>query len=382
MIDDVTYAVRPMYTDGKRQSPVLHELIGDEITINPDFVAGKLTFTNGDRRHHHAIREHATPFEEIRMMPHGVVYGDRPPFVPDKSVTRTDYVEAFERAVSRAWDTDKFNLIFHSSGFDSRLIGYFARREYKRRGGRVLMVCIGDECKSFIDMMEYEGWYEDQYAVISHDDIYRFDFDNVWRHVNGGGWRFCASMYHSAFDYLMDNGCLPSSPDDISVWTGLGNNESVSWSGDLYGNRERMYYGWQMRMWGNIGGVDTVQPCMDEGVGRALFSFPDRNDNRGKFRRKMVETADAKLAAFPRLLTTKPAVGLADLKRMVDDFKSSYYYNEIDRCRYPNFIDGMMIYNGRYRGYHMFCQKWTVASLVENLIRKGVNVKWRKKSQD
>jgi hypothetical protein len=228
--------------------------------------------------------------------------------------------------------------------------------------------------------MRYEQWYEDQYVTLSHDDMYKFDFNTVWSQVNGGGWRFCASMYHSALDLLMDRGLVPSFPEDISIWTGLGNNESVIWEGDLYSHRRRMYYGWQMRMWGNIGGIDTVQPFMDMDVGRELFLFEDRDDRRGKFRRSMVAAVDEKLAEFPRTLTTKPFVKLADLRRMVGDFKKSFYYKQVDKHQCPDFEDDIMMYNGRYRGYHLFCQKWTVASLVENLIKKGVAVKWQKKA--
>ena len=373
------HTVRPLYTDGKRKSPILRDLIGEQVTINPNFVRNKLIFGNGNKGRNYGVTEHETPFEEIAVVPYEDAFESHKEAFDFKKyqgsrseVDGRKYLEAFEQVVNSAWDPTKFNLVYQSSGFDSRIIGHFIRQKYKSDPGPILFVCWGAECEAFEQIMSYEGWDRLQYIMFPLDmemSMYGFNFKDIWKHMNGASWHFSASMYHTSLDYLQTIGMAPKDPADLNIWTGLDNNSMVNWPGSLDDNYKRGYYSWALRMWGVIGGIDTIQPCMDIGVAKVLFTAANRKD---KIRREMVALADPKLASFPRTKTSKARVPLADLERMVIAFKQSYYYQNIERVPDPDFKGDIYMYDGRHN--HNFWRKWTAASLIEELIRRGVRI--------
>jgi hypothetical protein len=221
--------------------------------------------------------------------------------------------------------------------------------------------------------MEYQGWNDTQYVTIPNDlEIYPFEFSNVWKHVNGGSWHFSSSMYHTVLDYLQEIGRVPKDMRIVNIWTGLANNELIRWPSNLNGNYKSLYYSWTLRMWGVIGGAETIHPFLDVRLGRILFSAVNRKE---KLRRQLVELADPKLESFPRTATSKLIVPLDALKRMVEDFQGSYYYRNVDQSIDPNFDSDILMHDGRCRRYHIFWRKWTLASLVDELVRRGVNVR-------
>jgi len=366
-----------VYTNGRRESPILRDLIEDEITINPNFITNKLIFGNGDKRHNYSVVEQETPFKEIKIVPYedSEHHKEAINFVGNsrRSVDCKAYLETLEEVVNSQWDPRKFNLVYHSSGFDSRLMSHFIRKSYENSPGPILFVCWGDECDSFKDIMEYQGWDESQYITIPptrEKYIYPFSFATVWKHVNGGSWHFSASMYHTALDYLRVVERVPRG--NINIWTGLTNNELIRWPKDLNGNYKSLYYSWTLRMWGVIGGVEAIHPFLDIRLGKILFSAVNRKD---KVRRQLLKLADPKLEGFLRTATSKLTVSFGSLQRMVQDFKQSYYYQNIDPVD-PDFKADILMHDGRCRRYHIFWRKWTVASLIEELVGRGVHVSY------
>ena len=238
------HTVRPLYTDGIRNSALLRDLIGDEVTINPNFVSNKLIFGNGGKRRGFALAEHETLFREIRVIPYEDAFEshrEAATFAQGarKSVDSRAYLEAFEQVIDTSWDSTKFNLIYHSSGYDSRLISHFIHRKYESDPGHVLFVCWGSECEAFKHIMEHEGWDESQYVVCPikmEMSMYSFSFADVWRHVNGGNMHFPASMFHTALDHLRAIGRIPEDSNVLNIWTGLDNNSMVNWAGSLDSN--------------------------------------------------------------------------------------------------------------------------------------------------
>lgn len=376
--------IRPIYTDGSRISPILRDLIGDSITINDAFIKDRLLIGGGDRRRRLRTFEHETPFDEIKIMPYEQAFKPHKEascFISQNlaALDKKAYLEAFEKVIDSNWNPSSFHLIYHSSGFDSRLISHFIRKKYENDPGRVLFVCWGSECETFEKIMRYEKWDRSQYATIPAETeklLYRFDFSDVWEHVNGASWNFSASMYHTALDFLRKSGRIPQDLSRLQIWVGIGSNEMIKWPGRLDLNLKRSYYGWQMRMWGVIG-KDTIQPFMDIGPCKVLYNSKNRKEN---VRRELVRMADPELANFPRTATSKLFVPIEARKKAINDFKSSYYYKKIDGCSLPKLIKNILMYDGRHRSYHAFWRKWTLASLIEKLIRKGIEIKCEKKN--
>ena len=370
--------VRPLYTDGKKTSPILRDLIGDTVCMNPDFIFNRLTLSNGCKQNRYSTVEHQTPFEGICVVPFKDGFdgfGDVQDFRGNGSrkIDGAAYLQALDRAVSDRWDPDRTQLVFMSSGFDSRLISHFIRRNYEADPAPILFVCWGAECEAFEAIMKYQGWDPAQYFSIATDlehIIYSFRFCDAWKHANGASQNFAASMFHVALDYLRETGRIPVDPDDLNIWTGLGNNEQMTWPGGLAQVYKKLYYGFQMRMWGAIDGADTMQPLLDAEVGKVVFSGRRSNGAR----RRLLAMADPKLASLPRTKTSRKSIPGKDLAQMVADFKGSFYYRYVERVPDPGFNKSIFLYDGRQKKHHEFFRKWTVASLVEKLIKKGIEI--------
>lgn len=102
--------------------------------------------------------------------------------------------DLFTRVILDEWQPEKFHLVLHSSGFDSRMVSEVIRRAWRERGdswlGDVLFVCNGFEGEQFRKIMEYQGWDESQYMVVGEDipeGVYHkqsLDFDTAWKRLN------------------------------------------------------------------------------------------------------------------------------------------------------------------------------------------------------
>jgi hypothetical protein len=112
-----------MYVNGYMKSPVLRDLVEDEVTLNPSFLNNRLIFGNGDKRRGYAVAEHETPFKEIKVAPYEESFM-MSNFVGNsrRSVDCGAYLETLEEVVSSSWNPLKFNLVYHSSGLSVILL--------------------------------------------------------------------------------------------------------------------------------------------------------------------------------------------------------------------------------------------------------------------
>ena len=106
-------------------------------------------------------------------------------------------------------------------------------------------------------------------------------------------------------------------------------------------------------------------------MGKVLFAATSWKD---RIRYDLVRLVDPKLADLPRCRTSRQEVPVDRLGRMMADFKRSYYHRRIDQVLDPGFETPVLMHDGRHRRNQIFWRKWTAASLVEELIGRGVRV--------
>jgi len=133
-----------------------------------------------------------TPFKEIsRAMPHETC---RNPDLLEKQIPMDvsfgEFVEllkkAFRQSVLNFWKPKEKYAIFHSAGFDSRIIS--ATLAELRDEGIEMNVhfrCHQPECPGFSEIMKREGWDESQYSCYpgSKEDYYNIGVPDI--SVNG-----------------------------------------------------------------------------------------------------------------------------------------------------------------------------------------------------
>ena len=136
------------------------------------------------------------------------------------------------RVIEDYWIPDKFHVILHSSGFDSRLISTAIKRLHEKNGddwlGDVLFMEINRETDQFERIMEIEGWDESQYIAYNGDvdpkerHSRSFEFKNAWRRPNGVSC-FPLNFWWETVEWLQDEGVAPVDMD-LNCFTGLGSS--------------------------------------------------------------------------------------------------------------------------------------------------------------
>jgi len=315
-----------------------------------------------------------SPFEEVKLVApfqalgidESAEYLDAPRV---GEVNLNNYLGALREAVKSAWDPEKFNLVFRSSGIDGRLMSYFIREAWRERPGSILFVCIEPEGEVFKQLMEYEGWDRRLYYMYDIDnDAFdtSFSFHFSWQHMNVP-FRHIRSRFQSCLHHLQCTYEIPLDLAKVNIWTGLNSNESWGESkGSLRDFIVERYRSKPAKLWGVIG-KDTIQPFANMWVLRSIFSAQPTHHSA---RLDALRLLDRGLAEIPMSRRYKGRV-IPDevLVQMMLDYQASYYHRVLNPGYWPDVLSTVHTRKCKRWSYH-----WTLASLVEHLVNNGVEV--------
>lgn len=237
-----------------------------------------------------------TPFKEIYNVP---VEKTIPEFnflhSRIKTLDLVKLAEAIERSIDEAWNPTQFNLVFHSNGYDSRVMSHFLRRAYLKNPGMILFVCFPPEGESFLNIMKFEGWEPDQYMTY---DIQKqagiWDFGTLWQKVNG-----CSNIpwnkTRAALDYLKVKGIIP---EHVLKWGAAYGNETLGWKKDFQSFVRNYYYSRYSRL--TLGfHVPNVQHMLNLRTLKVIFeSAPCQSHDKTRF--ELLKYVNPQLAALKR----------------------------------------------------------------------------------
>ncbi len=131
--------------------------------------------------------------------------------------------------IESAWREDAFHLVFHSSGYDSRIISSAIKNLLWKHGSEwlgkgLLFLSNRWEANLFRQIMRAQGWDKSQYLAYTEGD----DEEHFSRAVYN--MHLCApcpipgNLWHYLPQYAIESGAMPSY--DIQAFTGLWANES------------------------------------------------------------------------------------------------------------------------------------------------------------
>lgn len=136
------------------------------------------------------------------------------------------------KAVEAAWRPDAFHLVFHSSGWDSRMISGAIRELLHRHGkewlGKGLLLLSNRwEKEPFLEIMALMGWIPDQYAVYDEGPAGEHFAEALYE-----TWRFAplcrpANFFWYLPEWAEHKGLLPI--ENVQAFTGLWSNEVWEW---------------------------------------------------------------------------------------------------------------------------------------------------------
>jgi hypothetical protein len=263
-----------------------------------------------------------------------------------------------------AWDASKFNLVFHSSGYDSRVISWMVRKIHNEKGGNVLFVCFPPELELMRDIMYYEGWDSSQIAF--YDDYLTentdtFNFSTLHEQFNG------ISMYplnrpYCCVEYLKKAGIIPH--DNLLIWGGGFFNEIAKAKSTVNDFISRYYYHQYSK---NITVIKNyIMPVTNFKTMKVFFeSMPVTDAN--SLRLDLVRLLDKGLSELPRGTWYSPntRIHVKVYNKLVQDYKNSFYYKNTKGVFEPS----PFVANNKDWWY-----KCCLASFIDRCIRNGVEV--------
>lgn len=317
-------------------------------------------------------QEALTPEQrEILAAPFGALALDRTGLIAGMA-------ETVMQAIETRWALDKLHLVFHSGGYDSRIISAAIRRLYEEHGpewlGAVRFVCIGNECETAERVLKAEGW--DGWAYVGIRDMasltaWMTDMPRAGRRLNGVGLqRFDYNW--ALVEYLQALGYIPQ--DDKQIQLISGRNETLMGATMPEGNR----LGWAWReAYESYLSVsrykvgDVLFPfCAHEVVRLGLasayrvdWSTPERDIKAG-YRRDISLALCPALEGIPRTTLESPALSAADVGRMKADYSRTWYGQNVWPKATNDTTDKLLL-------RHSWWGAWSAAALCEALRQEG-----------
>jgi len=358
MIEKIKNEGRKFYNKltGK-ESFIIDNLIEDKITINKNFIS---TFKN----------ENTTAFEEILPIPPSKIYDFKrlkESFKPrdnSKKLNFEELINSLYNIIYENWNIEKTNLIFHSSGTDTRLISTLIRKVYLEKGGKVKFICLAPEIKYCPDIFKYIGWDLDENQIINFDiltDKNIFNFYTLWKSVNG-----VSGFPYNFIDYIIKN--FVDDINNTTIWGGVFFNEAFECNGTIQDFLTRMYYQRHFTYLSSIQNKpEIIMPIFNIDSLKLIFESKFSDDNR----MNLLKFIDPNLCNIPIIPITELhsyyKIPKNYFNSIINEFKKSFYYKN---------ISSNITFESTFRKNETMWTKITLASFIEHLIEKNTSINY------
>jgi hypothetical protein len=366
---------------GKKSQHIL-DLIGDSITFKENLTPEEVDFWSGG-------------FKEIREVPVMDTlperYKELLEVVPIIDYEWDDFLKetwkVWVSVIENNWSNYKFHLIYHSSGYDSRMTSMALRELAKKNGrswlGDILFVCFKPEDDSFKEIMKYQGWKKEQYLVYNENVdpteywLDGFYYDNVPLFLNGASSR-PINIVGTSTCVLQSKGIIPGN-EKIQIWFNQTAHilESQSLVKNFLEFINSRYHTWYSKFF-SVWDAEVCDVYLSYDFLR--FRLESRVEelnvkDRCQYRKELISFVDPEMVKFKRWKWPEVFDGddwlcyrLSDklYDQMINDYKNSWYYKNIDNdlsnCK-KSFEDST------------WWLKWSLGAVTNQLIKKGVDIK-------
>lgn len=351
------------------QSPRFYEVLdSDRLNADKNYVA------------HESNIGFKTLFSEVQLMPWEKVlspkWGElskiRARSVP---MTINEFIIAFINTVTNyiedTWEKDKFHIVTHSGGWDSRILSVILRDIHNRRGasfiGNIFFACFGQECKYQKKIMDIEGWNSNQYGSFPYDEAFfthQLNFKKAWYNFNGPNsyplnWRF----------WITDK--LGVKPEDTDYYAAGYFNEVFQMIGRGRNNQLRnfinkYYYTFSVRTSSAYPISNIIQPIINpqtlELFIKSKVAYPPNT------RHSVLKKLNPKLSSIDRLSNPPrwPTIPPKNISQAKKDYFGSFYGTKIKPA----------INVEPELAHSNWWSHWSTASLIEHLLEEGCEIKW------
>jgi len=130
-------------------------------------------------------------------------------------------VEELRITVWNTWDPEKFHVVWHSGGYDSRIMSAAICDLFGPNIDNVLFICFGSECNVSKQILEAEGWPRDRFVALDVDWIidHNTDMHDMGRWINGVTLQSLA-FNHLTIEYLQSLDLIPNNDNVIQIYNG------------------------------------------------------------------------------------------------------------------------------------------------------------------
>ncbi len=320
-----------------------------------------------------------TPFKEVMRVP----YKESPEITAlhnelenckksDSDNFVQDIFNSLMNSIEYTWKSEKFHLIGHSSGYDSRIISHAIKLLTKKNGkewlGDVLFVENHGEGDSFNEIMKVQGWDKSQYFCYNENikpKLFHADslvFNDFYKKFDGFG-SFPVNQFYDPFVRMQQKGILPES-DKIQYYTGFGANGITV---DSVLRSLRYYAKWhsnlQLNFFNTVG--EAIYPFWNFDFIRKVFYY-------SKLGKDVIASELISKTMTPELnhifkYKTPDVInrGYRNISSVImslvwDEYIGSWYGKRKKNVKMTNFID-----------YRSWWGHYCLASMCEHLISKG-----------
>ena len=343
-----------------------------------------------------------TLFNEVQLVPPGIEVTEED-LDPYGTRTVDDLMDVYSKVVEEDWQPERFHLVMHSSGYDSRLLSAVVRKLYKKNGkdwlGTVLFLCIKWEASEFKRIMKFEGWKPSQYLVwneaASEQEYYAntlSDFRGAWRRL-GGVARIPVNMFWGPIENLQHRGVIPGKSDpviwnafaaqnivgEITIWHAQYSNTVIDFL--CRGGVRPFNDMWNLFYYHNIrvrpfkcAPDDEFTPWLHKDLIRISGGLPKGIAGTDKestiFRKMLCDTVMPGLSEFRNIHA------LGDERRRISErltkiIRSAYLKSWYGREVAPGVAGNSKNYNTQFSDWW---EHWTSASLCEHLRKEGYEI--------
>ena len=391
------YQRRKQYDNGHIRSVSIDDVIPAKLTLRKNLTDSHLGCRQAnivDRTNEPGFRE--TPFEEINVSEYSSTVDNdtsdiiaasyiKPELISPEQYTDKIF-DLFKRTIKLHWKPEKFKIISHSAGSDSRMISTAIKQLHEELGsewlGDVMFIEAEGESEGFLEIMKIQGWDDDQYCVMNNDldpnenQWLALDFENAWKKLNGV-LGFPVNVWWDTVLWLQDI-CGIAPPDDqIQAWTGYGSNEI---SKAVYHPEQTIPWYFKWHYYHELANfpmkVETVHPFHSFFFISEFLKWIDM-ENPMEYptvtcSKKIIPVIAPELSHIdhtPELYKKRDAAGYRTVSdklmvKNINDYQASWYGKNVN----PSLVATNKIEYSRWWG------EWCLASFCEHLIEQGCEV--------
>jgi hypothetical protein len=367
--------VKPRLYNGKKTGEFLQAL-PQKLTINKKLLSGGLKIFTSE------VSTDETCFEEVKRVPFELNEEVKQLELeisrqkPLKGDWVKDLYEANKDYIFKTWDSKKFHIVAHSSGYDSRILSQALFDLYKKHGkewlGVTLFVENHGEGELTRKILKLEGW-EDKYFFHYGKNVppqalhgSSFQWDSYFNKFNGIG-SYPVNQWYDAYNKMYQMGVIPK---DCQYYTGYGANEVL----EMFAKHKRPisgYLSWHHTLqlgifkdWG-----DAYHPFWDSEWIKRVYAY-DLRDLKSRINQIVTMTISPNLRSVPRwdiTETTKAGYKHVDfdlMNNLIELYRNSFFGQRV-RCKANNWLE-----------YLDWWGHVCIASLCDYLLKRGFKIEY------